>query len=248
MKSSLGKQIRKHIRILLLLVLSVFMAADIIPASGAYISGGFSSGPVMQAERFDGQGSRILSAKKKKKKKNNSGSNSNNNNGNNNSTNNSTNNSSNNNTTDNNNGSSDGGSRNTDTGAASEQKSDSASSGTEDELTVTEDGTYTSKEEVALYIHLYDHLPDNFITKSEAQDLGWSSREGNLDEVAPGKSIGGDRFGNYEGLLPEKNGRKYRECDIDFDGGYRGSKRIIYSNDGLIYYTEDHYKTFERLY
>jgi len=118
----------------------------------------------------------------------------------------------------------------------------------ETELTVTEDGTYTSKEEVALYIHLYDHLPDNYITKSEAEDLGWDSREGNLDEVAPGKSIGGNRFGNYEGLLPEKNGRKYWECDIDFDGGYRGAKRIIYSNDGLIYYTEDHYKTFEKLY
>jgi len=118
----------------------------------------------------------------------------------------------------------------------------------ETELTVTEDGTYTSKEEVALYIHLYDHLPDNYITKSEAEVLGWDSREGNLDEVAPGKSIGGNRFGNYEGLLPEKNGRKYWECDIDFDGGYRGAKRIIYSNDGLIYYTEDHYKTFEKLY
>lgn len=120
--------------------------------------------------------------------------------------------------------------------------------GQTEEQTVTEDGTYTSKEEVALYIHLYGHLPDNYITKQEAEDLGWDNREGNLDEVAPGKSIGGNRFGNYEGLLPEKNGRKYWECDIDFDGGYRGSRRIIYSNDGLVYYTEDHYKTFEKLY
>jgi hypothetical protein len=113
---------------------------------------------------------------------------------------------------------------------------------------VTEDGTYTSKEEVALYIHLYGHLPDNYISKYDAQDLGWDSREGNLDEVAPGMSIGGDRFGNYEGQLPEKDGRKYRECDIDYEGGYRNAKRIIYSNDGLIYYTEDHYQTFEQLY
>ena len=113
---------------------------------------------------------------------------------------------------------------------------------------VTEDGTYTSKEEVAEYLHLFGHLPDNFITKNEAKDLGWVSSWGNLDEVAPGKSIGGDYFGNYEGQLPTKKGRKYYECDIDFTGGYRSEKRIIYSNDGLVFYTEDHYETFEQLY
>ena len=113
---------------------------------------------------------------------------------------------------------------------------------------VAEDGEYTSKEEVAEYIYLYGHLPANFITKNEAKDLGWVSQEGNLDEVAPGMSIGGDYFGNYEGILPEENGREYHECDIDFDGTYRNAKRIIYSNDGLIYYTEDHYETFELLY
>ena len=117
-----------------------------------------------------------------------------------------------------------------------------------DEEQVAEDGTYTSKEEVAQYLHLYGHLPDNFITKKEAKALGWVSSEGNLGEVAPGKSIGGDYFGNYEGNLPEKEGRDYHECDIDSDGGYRGAKRIVYSNDGLIYYTEDHYNTFELLY
>ena len=122
------------------------------------------------------------------------------------------------------------------------------SSEKETELTVEEDETYTSKEEVALYIHLFNHLPDNFITKNEAKDLGWVSSEGNLDEVAPGKSIGGDRFGNYEGQLPEKKGRKYFECDIDYEGGYRDSKRIVFSSDGLVYYTEDHYETFEKLY
>ena len=113
---------------------------------------------------------------------------------------------------------------------------------------VTEDGEYTSKEEVAAYLHQFGHLPSNYITKKEAEALGWDSREGNLWEVAPGKSIGGSRFGNYEGSLPDKDGRKYFECDIDFEGGYRGKKRIVYSNDGLIYYTEDHYKTFEKLY
>lgn len=116
------------------------------------------------------------------------------------------------------------------------------------EPAVEESGVYTSKEEVALYIHLYGHLPDNYITKREAEDLGWDSRAGNLWEVAPGMSIGGSRFGNYEGALPDKEGRKYYECDIDYEGGYRGAKRIIYSDDGLIFYTEDHYKTFEELY
>lgn len=118
----------------------------------------------------------------------------------------------------------------------------------EQESLVQEDGEYTSKEEVALYIHLYNHLPDNFITKKEAKKLGWESKEGNLGEVAPGKSIGGDYFGNYEELLPEEDGRDYYECDIDSDGGYRGAKRIVFSNDGLIYYTEDHYESFELLY
>ena len=113
---------------------------------------------------------------------------------------------------------------------------------------ISEDGTYTSKEEVAAYIHEYGHLPSNFITKKQAKKLGWVSNEGNLWEVAPGKSIGGDYFGNYEGILPEKKGRDYYECDIDTDGSYRGAKRIVFSDDGLIYYTEDHYKTFELLY
>ncbi len=113
---------------------------------------------------------------------------------------------------------------------------------------IEEDGWYTSKEEVALYIHLYGRLPDNFIDKYDAQDLGWDSSKGNLDDVAPGMSIGGSKFGNREGLLPKKKGRTYYECDIDYEGGYRGVQRIVYSNDGLIYYTGDHYESFELLY
>ena len=113
---------------------------------------------------------------------------------------------------------------------------------------ISEDGTYTSKEDVAEYLHTYGHLPSNFIKKKAAQKLGWVSSEGNLWDVAPGMSIGGDYFGNYEGNLPEAKDRDYYECDIDFDGSYRGAKRIVYSNDGLIYYTEDHYETFELLY
>ena len=117
-----------------------------------------------------------------------------------------------------------------------------------EEETVREDGTYSSKDEVALYIHLYGHLPSNYITKKEAEALGWKSGGNTLDEVAPGMSIGGDRFGNYEGLLPDQDGRRYQECDIDYSGGGRNKKRIVFSNDGLIFYTEDHYRSFEQLY
>ena len=116
----------------------------------------------------------------------------------------------------------------------------------EDEL-LPEDGAYTSKEDVALYIHQYGRLPDNFITKSEARALGWSG--GSLEPYAPGMCIGGSRFGNYEGLLPEAEGRTYTECDIDTMGASsRGAKRIVFSNDGLIFYTDNHYESFELLY
>ena len=112
---------------------------------------------------------------------------------------------------------------------------------------IDEDGSYTSKEDVALYIHTYGRLPGNFISKKEAQALGWNG--GSLEPYAPGKCIGGSRFGNYEGLLPEKEGRTYTECDIDTLGAEsRGAKRIVFSNDGLIYYTGDHYESFELLY
>lgn len=114
-------------------------------------------------------------------------------------------------------------------------------------VSIDENGTYTSRDDVALYINIYGKLPSNFITKKEAKKLGWEG--GSLEEYAPGKSIGGDYFGNYEELLPEKKGREYHECDIDTKGKKkRGAKRIIYSNDGLIYYTDDHYKTFTLLY
>ena len=112
---------------------------------------------------------------------------------------------------------------------------------------ITEDGIYDSKEEVALYIHLYRHLPSNYITKKEAEKLGWPG--GDLRPYAPGKCIGGSHFGNYEGLLPKAKGREWTECDIDtLNKKSRGAKRIIFSNDGLIYYTDDHYESFEQLY
>ena len=105
--------------------------------------------------------------------------------------------------------------------------------------------SYTTKDDVALYIHTYGCLPENFITKQEARQLGWEG--GSLEPYAPGMCIGGDRFGNYEGLLPED--RDYKECDIDTLGAKsRGARRIVFSDDGLIYYTDDHYESFELLY
>ncbi len=113
------------------------------------------------------------------------------------------------------------------------------------DVLIKEDGSYTTKNDVALYLYAYGKLPQNFITKKEARALGWDG--GSLEPYAPGKCIGGDRFGNYEGLLPEED--DYRECDIDTLGAKsRGAKRIVYSDDGDIYYTEDHYKNFTLLY
>ena len=119
---------------------------------------------------------------------------------------------------------------------------------TQDDVLLDEDGSYTSKEEVAAYLYQYGRLPSNYITKKEAKKLGWVNTKGNLGEVAPGKCIGGDYFGNYEGMLPEDDDRDYYECDVNTDGSYRGEERIVYSNDGLIYYTPDHYDSFELLY
>lgn len=117
-----------------------------------------------------------------------------------------------------------------------------------EEPTLDEDGWYSDKDNVALYIHLYGKLPSNFLSKSKARSqYGWEY--GPLDKLAPGMSIGGSQFGNNEGRLPDAKGRTWTECDIDTVGkDGRGAKRIVFSNDGLIYYTEDHYETFELLY
>ena len=109
------------------------------------------------------------------------------------------------------------------------------------------DGAYTTREDVALYLYTYGELPSNFMTKKEAKALGWPG--GGLDDYAYGMCIGGDRFGNYEELLPDADGRTWTECDIDtLHANSRGAKRIVFSNDGLIYYTDDHYESFELLY
>ena len=118
----------------------------------------------------------------------------------------------------------------------------------EGNASVEEDGWYSSKEEVALYIHLYGELPGNYVTKAKAEDAGWTG--GSVERwTGEGTALGGSYFGNYEGLLPKEQGRTYAECDVDTVGeNSRGAKRIVFSNDGLIYYTEDHYESFELLY
>ncbi len=120
--------------------------------------------------------------------------------------------------------------------------------GSSGDVSVSEDGTYTDKDHVALYLHLYQKLPANYISKTKAKKAGWDAEKGNLWDVCPGKSIGGGTFYNDDGLLPEKSGRTWKECDIDYAGGYRGAKRICYSNDGLIFYTDDHYQSFTQFY
>ena len=104
-------------------------------------------------------------------------------------------------------------------------------------------GYYYDVENVVLYLTAYGELPPNYITKDEAHDLGWEG--GSVERYMDGAAIGGDRFGNREGLLPEAAGRQYTECDIDTDGyGSRGSRRLIFSSDGLFFYTSDHYRSF----
>lgn len=120
-------------------------------------------------------------------------------------------------------------------------------SGGQAENLLDEDGWYDSRDEVVLYLITYGHLPGNYVTKNEARKKGWSS--GSLEPYFPGCSIGGDVFQNREGLLPKAKGRTYYECDIDTAGkNSRGSKRVVFSNDGLIYYSDDHYESFTLLY
>ena len=106
----------------------------------------------------------------------------------------------------------------------------------------------TAPQDIADYIFAHGTLPDNFLTKNEARQLGWDSSQNYVSDVAPGYSIGGDKFGNYEGLLPDASGRKWYEADANYTAGPRGAERILYSSDGLVYYTNDHYQTFTEMH
>ena len=105
----------------------------------------------------------------------------------------------------------------------------------------------TEEKKVTDYLKENGELPDYYITKKEAQKKGWVAKEGNLCEVLPGRAISGDIFTNREKTLPVKNGRIWYEADINYDCGRRNAQRIVYSNDGLIFVTHDHYKNFEEV-
>lgn len=110
---------------------------------------------------------------------------------------------------------------------------------------VVEDGQYCTVDEVAAYIKQFHKLPSNYITKSEARDLGWQG--GPLKKYAPGKSIGGDTFTNRQHVLPDSDD-KYIECDINANGTSRGAERIVYNTGNYkVYYTDDHYNTFKEV-
>ncbi|WP_243343300.1 ribonuclease domain-containing protein [Anaerococcus sp. AGMB09787] len=112
------------------------------------------------------------------------------------------------------------------------------------ESKIEENEAYYSLEDVTSYLIEYEKLPKNYLTKKEALDLGWEPSEGNLWDVTDKGVIGGDYFGNFEGSLPDGD---YKEADVNYDGGRRGAERIVYDEDLNIYYTEDHYDSFERI-
>lgn len=103
----------------------------------------------------------------------------------------------------------------------------------------------TNDELVVKYLKEHGELPDYYITKSEAKSLGWVPSKGNLCEVAPGKAIGGDIWTNRQKSLPTKSGRKYFEADLNYNCGNRNADRVVFSNDGLVFVTFDHYRSFE---
>lgn len=104
----------------------------------------------------------------------------------------------------------------------------------------------TDEKRVVAFLKENRQLPDFYITKREAQKLGWDASQGNLCDVLPGRAIGGDRFGNREKSLPDKNGRQYFEADVNYNCSNRSADRIVFSNDGLIFLTHNHYQTFEK--
>ncbi|PVZ84876.1 ribonuclease N [Serratia sp. S1B] len=105
----------------------------------------------------------------------------------------------------------------------------------------------TEQKRVVSYLQQHQRLPDYYITKKQAREQGWNARDGNLCSVLPGKAIGGDYFSNRERQLPTANNRVWHEADINYQCGQRGSERLLYSSDGLIFATDDHYKNFVRV-
>ncbi|NAW51433.1 ribonuclease [Elizabethkingia argentiflava] len=103
----------------------------------------------------------------------------------------------------------------------------------------------TSEKVVIDYVKKNKKLPNYYITKAEAVQKGWIPSRGNLCDVLPGRAIGGDHFGNREGKLPKQQGRKYFEADVNYSCGRREADRLVFSDDGLVFISKNHYKTFE---
>ncbi len=110
------------------------------------------------------------------------------------------------------------------------------------------EGPIIRPQAIADYLFAYGELPPNFITKREARELGWDSSWNDVSDVAPGMSIGGDFFVNYDGKLPVGKGIRYWEADCNYVSGRRRVERIVYSSDGRVWYTGDHYQTFQELF
>lgn len=106
----------------------------------------------------------------------------------------------------------------------------------------------TEAKTVARALQLQHRLPDLYLTKSEARRQGWNPGKGNLCEVLPGRAIGGDRFSNREKRLPMQAGRQWYEADVNYDCGHRDADRLLYSSDGLIFLTRDHYRSFQQVH
>ncbi|GAB1439974.1 ribonuclease domain-containing protein [Providencia sp.] len=105
----------------------------------------------------------------------------------------------------------------------------------------------TEQDNVVSFMEKYQKLPAFYITKKQAREAGWDAKKGNLCDVLPGRAIGGDRFSNREKGLPIAQGRQWFEADINYRCGHRGADRLLYSSDGMIFVTQDHYKSFKQV-
>lgn len=105
----------------------------------------------------------------------------------------------------------------------------------------------TQEKRVVSYLQKHNKLPDYYVSKRTARNAGWKPERQNLCDVLPGNAIGGDKFMNREQHLPIAVNRQWYEADINYNCGARGSDRLLYSSDGLIYVTKDHYKSVEQI-
>ena len=106
-------------------------------------------------------------------------------------------------------------------------------------------GSITSSgiEGMDVFLAYWGILPGNYIGKDSARNAGWKPKK-SLSNKLPGKSIGGDIYANRNLKLPQIPGRVWYEADINYTEGKRNSERLLYSNDGLMFVTYDHYETF----